>query len=110
MPSGKNLFSQNMILGLHPFPLPLFSYSMNEEKNLKLLAKAKACDIDVCFASDFYGKRLGALRLMAVGDWLYWDREEFNHRSFHAEARLVGIRIATKRCKEAAAYVIMRIS
>lgn len=64
---------------------------------------------DVEFAKNFPHGRSGALRLMNVGDYYYWDAEEFSRHSFHAIASKLGIRIATKKHRTISCFVIMRI-
>src|SRR6478736_1910485 len=78
------------------------------EPDIRELAKAGP-DISVEFAADIPGGRLGALRIMQVGHYYFWDADEFNHRSFHSMARLAGIRIRTKACKHVSCVVIQRI-
>lgn len=81
-------------------------------KEIKSLADRSPSEIDsVEFRADFPGGISGALRIMAVGHYYYWDADEFNHHSFHAIAQMrIGIKIATKKCKFASCYLVVRIA
>lgn len=64
---------------------------------------------DVEFRQNFPGGITGALKLMNVGYYYFWDGEEFCRHTFHAIAHKIGIRIATKRHNKYSCFVVLRI-
>ena len=62
--------------------------------------------LNISFKADW--SITNALKSLEKDDWLAWDADEFKHRSFHAIARSLGIRIATKAHKQISCYVILR--
>ena len=74
------------------------------------LAKSPEAGIDPEFKENWPGGISTALRSLAVGESVYWDADEFKHRSFHSIANRIGIKIETKRCRNVSAAVVLRRS
>jgi hypothetical protein len=89
--------------------------ALKERKNMMLIDKLVRADIydedydfgDILFRGDI--SIVEALRGLSIGDYISWDADEFKHRSFHAQAKLLGIKIATKKHKKYSCYVVLRV-
>lgn len=80
-------------------------------KQIKWWANQEASEIEsIEFRADFPGGISGALKIMEIGHLYYWDADEFNYRSFHSIARMLKIKIATKKCTKAYCYLVVRIA
>ncbi len=82
---------------------------MNKEIKRLSLTLPNESDISVEFRKEFPQGITGALKIMGIGHYYYWDADEFVYRSFHMIARQLGIRVITKKCKFLSAFVVMRI-
>lgn len=74
------------------------------------LIKAKPDEISPEFKDEFPSGITGALKIMQVGHYYYWDCEDASYRSFHSIAHNLGIKIRTKKCKIVSCFVVQRIA
>ena len=65
---------------------------------------------EIQFRENFHGGISNAMRLMQIGEFYWWDKDDFNRQAFHALAKHLGIKIATKTHKKISCVVVYRIA
>ena len=82
----------------------------NHRLELKRLASELPED-EIELRENFKSGITGAMRYLAqgfVGQYMFWDADDFNRHAFHSIASKEGIRLLTKKHKTHSCFVIMR--